>query len=58
MLDELRLGLFKDAEEAQVVVMFVDSGDPSKLIACKGSSWMHEYAQGWVDDMADAEFGG
>jgi hypothetical protein len=44
--------------EAQVVVMFAENGNSDTLLACEGESWMHEYAQGWVDDMSISEFGG
>ena len=51
-------GVPKGPDEAQVVVMFAENGNYATLLACEGESWMHEYAQGWVDDMPIGEFGG
>ena len=49
-------GVFKGEEEGQVVVMFLESVRPDTLLACDGESWMHEYAQGWVEDMPLSDF--
>jgi len=49
-------GVPKGQDEAQVVVMFVESAKHDTLLACDGESWMHEYAQGWVDDMPLSDF--
>jgi hypothetical protein len=51
-------GVFKDDDEAQVVVMFAEVTSPEALVACEGESWMHEYAQGWVEDMPLSDFEG
>ena len=51
-------GVFKGEEEAQVVVMFSEVASPDNLTACEGESWMHEYAQGWVEDMPITDFEG
>jgi hypothetical protein len=51
-------GVPNGEDEAQVVVMFAENGNYDTLLACEGESWMHEYAQGWVDDMSISEFGG
>ncbi len=49
-------GVYKDENEAQVVVMFVEAATPNTLLACEGDSWMHEYAQGWVDELPQSDF--
>ena len=51
-------GVPKGQDEAQVVVMFAENGARETLLGCEGESWMHEYAQGWVEEMSLTEFGG
>ena len=51
-------GVPKGEDEAQVVIMFAETGDRDPLLACEGESWMHEYAIGWVEEMPLTEFGG